>query len=34
MPKKLEKVFEKEYGKKKGDLIYFKYLNKRKGGKK
>lgn len=25
MPKKLERIFEKEYGKKKGDLIFYKY---------
>jgi len=30
MPKKLEKIFEKEYGKKKGDLIFYKWENKKK----
>lgn len=25
MPKRLEKIFEKEYGKKKGDLIFYKW---------
>lgn len=30
MPKKLEKIFEKEYGKKKGDKIFFKFENKHK----
>ena len=30
MPKKLEKIFEKEYGKKRGDLIFFKWENKHK----
>ena len=30
MPKKLEKIFEKEYGKKKGDEIFYKWENKHK----
>lgn len=34
MPKKLEKIFEKEYGKKKGRLIYHMWLNRKKGKKK
>lgn len=39
MPKKLEKIFEKEYMKKgytkeEADLIFFKWENKQKGGKK
>lgn len=28
MPKKLEKIFEKEYGKRKGRLIFYKYESK------
>lgn len=34
MSKKIEKIFEKEYGKKKGDLIFYKWENKHKAGKK
>ena len=28
MPEKLKRIFEKEYGKKQGDLIFYKYSNK------
>ena len=34
MPYKIEKIFEKEYGKEKGDLIFYKWLNKHKKKKK
>ena len=34
MPKKLEKIFEKEYGKKKGRLIFYKWESKHLLGKK
>ena len=30
MPIKLKKIFEKEYGKLKGDRIFYSYLNKQK----
>lgn len=30
MPVKLEKIFEEEYGKRKGDLIFYKWRNKHK----
>lgn len=30
MPHNIEKAFEKEYGKKKGDLIFYKWQNKHK----
>jgi hypothetical protein len=29
MPEKLKKIFEKEYGKKKGDIIFYSWENKR-----
>lgn len=34
MPEKLKKIFEREYGKKKGDRIFYAWWNKKKGGKK
>ena len=34
MPIKLKRIFEKEYGKKKGDRIFYSYENKLKGKKK
>ena len=34
MPHRIEKIFEKEYGKKKGDLIFYKWRNKHRKKKK
>jgi len=34
MPLKIEKIFEREYGKEKGDLIFYKWMNKNKKKKK